>query len=324
MKNYPWRVLLLLLVLSLCPSRSFAAPQRIAVLFPQAVLPLLQLGLEERLVAIPDAKLGVHTAAGNWYLQIAPRLAELPDIGFPGRPNMETLISLTPDLVVSLAENQDLTRKIEQAGLHVLPLRAGFARPEEWLDELERMGRVLGCQETVAVLLTECRAALAQVDAALKGILDKDRPRVACIGRFAGEWYAGNDRTRFIDGLLERCGAIPYRQAPGAGRLNREELLAFSPRILLCLSPVTELAKEAWWKELPAVRDGRVHDVPTPAEKGLLLSRLSPSFLAPGLKWLLALLHPGRGNAADAEEEYRRWLLRWFPRLAGNPEKDER
>jgi len=134
-----------------------AAPQRILSLVPSATEILLALGVEDLLV-------------GRTEYDFDPRIASLPSVGGGLEPSLETIIALTPDLVIHFRSASDLgtPRVLDSAQIPRLVVRPDNIR------DIRRITAILG------------RSVDRRVEAAglIVGI-DRELAEVAEIVRFA-------------------------------------------------------------------------------------------------------------------------------------------
>src|SRR6266545_873508 len=122
---------------------TFAAPpRRIVSLNPGHTETVFALGAGDRLVAVDS--FANYPAEAEL---IQPRLETFPTV------SVETVVSLKPDLVLSLVERDDVLNQIRQQGIPVMKLL-----PRDFdatTREIAMLGQVLGAPERGAALATE-------------------------------------------------------------------------------------------------------------------------------------------------------------------------
>jgi iron complex transport system substrate-binding protein len=248
-------------------------PTRIVSLSPASTEILFALGAGRRLVGrtrwdtFPESALAV------------------PDLGDGIRPNVEAILTARPDLVVIYAsdENREAARALRAARIPVVALRldriADFARTTRLLGTLvggdSRAQRVV---DTVSRTLAKVAETTRSLDHPTAFLPAYQQPLLA-IG-------AGS----FLSELVEVAGGrnvFGDLTAPSP-QVSFEEVLRRNPDVVM-LSPsaAAELRAQARWRQLPAVRQGRVLIMDT-----LLIARPGPR-LGEAATSLARLLHPG-------------------------------
>ena len=227
--------------------------------------------------------------------------------------DVEALCSARPDLIVTqeLCDVCAIDTAAVTAVLRALPFRPQILslHPhtlEEVLEDLRRIGEATGRLAEAQRLLASLRDRLERVRSL---VADAGRLRVFCVEWLAPPMASGHwvpEQVAWAGGVevLGRAGAPSRYVSP-------EEILDAQPEALVlmpCGFPVERTRRELslltaqpWWKELAAVRAGRVHLVDGPA----YFNRSGPR-LVDGIELLASLLHPkrcvalspGRGSAA--------------------------
>src|SRR5438874_10694241 len=139
-----------------------ATPRRIVSLNPGLTEITFAVGAGNRLVAVdtfsdfpPEAK------------AIQPRLVTYPS------PSIETIVSLKPDVVLSLAERDDDVVQIRRQGIPVLKLL-----PRDFdaaVGTINMLGRLFGNAQVADGIATDM---LARRDAVVAAVADAERPHV--------------------------------------------------------------------------------------------------------------------------------------------------
>jgi iron complex transport system substrate-binding protein len=258
-----------------------ATPHRLLSLAPN---------LTELVYAAGAGKYLVGVVAYSDYPAAARRL---PLIGDAFRLDFERVMALRPDLVLAWGsgtprENVDRLREL---GLRVEPLSV------DHLDEiplaLEKIGDWAGTAAVARPEAARFRAALAE----RRQSLSKHRgipPRVFIqIGR--NPYYTVNDR-HLIGEVVALCGGRNVfgglsQLAPVVGE---EDIVATRPEVILILDDGRDggASAKAWqrWRQLPAVRAGRVYTVDSNT-----LARATPRVLV-GIATVCARLQGNGGG----------------------------
>jgi iron complex transport system substrate-binding protein len=275
------------------PRRVFAAGAPAAVLMA-ALAPERLLGWPMR---VPDAALA----------QLPPILARLPFVGrLAGRGStvgLEKLLALQPDLVLDAGDFDATYRSsAEQVWKQTgIPFELVAGRITEHPAQLRHVARLLDVQPRGELLANAADAQLALVARVLRKVPVSARPSIY-YGRGSDgleSGLAGSINTE----LIEFCGGRNVVAAAGAGGLARvspEQLLAWDPDVILTQDPgfAAGAKQDPRWKNLRAVRSGRLHCAPS-LPFGWLDAPPGINRLL-GISWLLARLHPAADPALAA------------------------
>jgi iron complex transport system substrate-binding protein len=193
-----------------------------------------------------------------------PALAGLPSVGNALTPSVEWLAARRPDLVIAWpdAQSRDVVRRLGDVGIPV------YASRVESVAEVRSMIRRLG------VLLGRTAAA-DSLDGAISAELDQVRRLVAGRPERSVLYLLNADPPMaagpgtYVDELIRLAGGrnifADLRQL--WPQVALEEIIARQPDVIIRPSerapgdPLAGLAGRSGWRELNAVRAGRVHAV---------------------------------------------------------------
>lgn len=222
------------------------AAERIVSLNPSLTAILIALGAEQALVGVDE-----YSALQQ------PAVASLPTVGGLFNPNLETLVSLSPDLVVLVpsVEQRDLRRHLER--LEIPRIELNPRSFEEVLESIEILGAAVDKRPAARQRIAEIRRARAEVEARSAG--RPKEPTILVISR--DPLFIVGGQT-FINEMLTAVGAdnLGAVFASAYPRVDLEWLIAEAPQVLLDASADPEPAAEYWsrYPSLPAVAAGRV------------------------------------------------------------------
>jgi ABC-type Fe3+-hydroxamate transport system substrate-binding protein len=221
-----------------------APRSRIVSLIPATTEILFALGAGPRVVG--------RTRWDGW----PPEVAHVPDLGDGIRPSIETIIRAQPDLVLLYAsgDNRDAARALRAAGIAVISLRI------DSIAEFERatllIGEVVGEAARARTVVDSVRATLERVRRATSGL---PRPTVFMLAWETPLMTIG--AGSFLTELVEIAGG---RNAFGdldgpSPQVSFEEVVRRDPQFILGRPETAgKLSANARWRQLPAVRQGRV------------------------------------------------------------------
>lgn len=264
----------------IAPHNSPTTPKRIVSLAPNLTEILFALALDEKIVAVSNDS------------DYPPQTAKKKNIGTFWQPDTEAIIAAKPDLVVTLSFEQQtaVAENLKKLGYHTLSLK--IERIDELFLAIEKIGEATGHKERADELIKNIKTQLTN----LKSRLDStNKPKVLWVVQSEPLRVAG--RNTFINEFIELAGgqnAIgpTIQQYPPIGA---EELLACRAQIIIHSAMATttidhqQNAAEMFWKKwpsLPAVKNNRIHVVPSDT-----VLRLGPR-LGRGIELIARCLHP--------------------------------
>ncbi len=227
------------------PTSIGAGSPRLISLNPSLTAIVVALGRADTLVGIDD-----------YSARVLPELADRPKVGGLFDPSLEAVVSLRPDrvLVVAGIDQKTHAERLERLGLKVELYQN--ERLDQVLENIERLGRLLGREEIAAERITAIRDTRSAVARATRGHAEPGA--VAIIDR--SPLYLVGGET-FLDEMLVAVGARNLGAALAAGypRSSTEWLIDARPELLLDMTPGATSAAEFWarWPSLPAVAAGR-------------------------------------------------------------------
>ena len=201
--------------------------------------------------------------------EFPPEVQSLPKVGALLDPDVERILALRPDLVISYGSQTDLQRQLERSRVPVFSYRHGGI--PAIFDALERLGPAVGRAADADRLIADIRRDLDRLRAAVRG---RTRPRTLLIferdpGALRGIYVSGG--RGFLHEMLDIAGGINVfadvdREAV---QPSSETLLARAPDVIIEVRATGLLtAAEASGEErrvwaslasIPAVRNNRIH-----------------------------------------------------------------
>jgi iron complex transport system substrate-binding protein len=250
---------LVILALLSAPRAAAAAPERILSLSPAATEIIFCLGFGDKVIGVTE------------YCTWPPEALAKPNVGDMMFLNMETLISMAPDLVLLSNMNEHLRAQVESLGFRtVVVYQDDF---DQICDSMLEVGAACGVEELARQKIAELRDSVREISERAKLARAGKKTRVLLVvGRdmddesFKRVHAAG--RKSFYQNLLEEAGAenamgqeVPYVI------LSKEGLVRVNPEMIIELvgehgmANVTTPKIFAQWEkitEMKAVREGRV------------------------------------------------------------------
>jgi iron complex transport system substrate-binding protein len=256
-----------------------AGPQRIVCLTEEPTEVLYALGEERRIVGI------------SGFTVRPPRARkEKPKVSAFTSAKIEAILALKPDFVVGFSDIQaDIARDLVRAGVEVWI--ANHRSVEGIFDYIVRLGALVGAADAAAAYAAKARAHIADVERAAAAL--PRRPRV-----YFEEWddppITG---IRWVAELIRIAGGDDVFPERAAMPLARDRILA-DPLDVVRRAPDIVLgswcgkrfrpehvAARPGWADVPAVRDGELHEIKSP-----LILQPGPAALFDGLDAMHAII----------------------------------
>lgn len=256
-------------------------PKRIMTLTPGNTEILFALGAEDRIVAV-DQWSDVPPAA-----KAKPRVA-------PFSPNLEQVVSFSPDLILSTYGGAEPLLPLERQGIKVMIFAPRTL--EGIYRSILLIGRIVDAEARADGLVRAMRQRVAAVVAKVR---DAPRPKVfiELDGSDPGRPFTAGPGS-FIDLLVQFAGGanVAARSRTAWPQFSLEELIRADPDLILlsdALAPMNPqtpelVARRPGWSHLRAVRRGTIFPIDSD-----LISRPGPRIVE-GLELLARLLHPDR------------------------------
>jgi iron complex transport system substrate-binding protein len=251
-------------------------PARIVSLAPSITEMLFALGLGEQIVGV------------TFFCNYPPEAQAKPKVGY-SQPNLETIVTLRPDLVLAPSEYAptDVLSKLEQLKIPTFVLVPRTI--EDIASHVHTLGRMLARTGPADQLATNLRRRIGAVKAKVQG---HPRPRLLYV--LNSEPLITVGPGSYIHQMIELAGGTNVAEHATAPypRLTTEVVLQADPEIILfpvgSAEGIPESEQQLWrrWPTVTAVKRGRLHRIDSD-----LVNRPGPRAVD-GLERLAQLLHP--------------------------------
>lgn len=227
----------------------------------------------------------------------------VPSVGSGVDINMEALLRLRPDLVVTWTFRPENVRFMEGKGLAVIAVYPDSIG--ELYDVMRLHGRLFAREERAREVITAMEVVFRLVRERTAGMPEKERRKVLWLGSrqnsVAGGLGMTNEMIRLIGGA-NPAASMRQRNAD----VSMERIVAWNPDVVFIWGNATydarDIVAHPQWRSVAAVRHGRVYKAPE-------WSTWSPR-LAPVVLWMAMQAYPERFRdvhfAAEADRFSRR------------------
>jgi iron complex transport system substrate-binding protein len=185
--------LLVLVLVSCAPAKKVTSgsPQRIISVVPSVTEMLFAFGLADKVIGVGD------------YDEFPPEVKTKPRVGGLINPNIEKIIDMHPDIVITYGSQQVLTERLQSLGIRMFPFVHGNV--EQTLQFMLSLGKVVGTEERAQQVVRQIRAALDE----LRTHAPPVRPKVLIVhdrgAGTLGSFYSVGSRA-FQHDLIEIAG----------------------------------------------------------------------------------------------------------------------
>ena len=256
-------------------------PERIVSLLPSLTEMIFAVGAGDQVVGVTNL------------CTYPPEAASRTKVGgyVPSSMSLERVVSLRPDLVIASGDiQQPVVEELRRLGVRVETVLARDVAGV--IDGVRRVGVLVGHEQDANALASRLRREIDELRQRFAGIADEGKPRV-----FYEVWHeplmtAG--QRSFISELIELAGgrSLFHEVDREYFQVSFEEVVRRRPEVILgaeiegAMGNLASLAELPGWRELPAVRDGRVFAV-----DGDIVSRPGPR-VTEALRLIARRLHP--------------------------------
>jgi len=231
-------------------------PKRIISTSPSITEILFALGLQDRIVAVTN------------FCTYPKEACLLPSIGGVLNPDIETIVSLTPDLIIHQSDSAKMEKNIKSLGIPTFSIKVRTI--SDIFESINRLGKKLNCQENAKKLLLLLKD---KINGFKKRLLGRSPKKVLLLlgdsSDPARDLYAVGPGT-FLNELLVLSGGINILQNSNAQypKLSKEFIIEQSPEIIIEAGPKSNLPQKEidyrveQWDRFPtiqAVKDKRIH-----------------------------------------------------------------
>jgi iron complex transport system substrate-binding protein len=194
-------------------------PQRIVSLSPSNTEILFALGLGDRVVGVSD------------YSNYPPEAATKQSVGAYNNPDIETIVSLEPDLVLANTGQADsIYQELENKGLTVVAIIPKNVK--EVLESITLIGKITGQDQEAAALVSNLQQRIDAITNQTSKLTEAEKPRVCYIIWHDPIWTTGNGT--FEDSLIQMAGGVNIAHDLNSYvDINLETVIDANPQIMI-------------------------------------------------------------------------------------------
>jgi iron complex transport system substrate-binding protein len=255
-----------------------AQVERIVSLAPSNTEILFALGLGDKVVGVTN------------FCDYPEEAASVEKVGDAMAMNVEKIVSLTPDLVVTISGGDEVVAKLEEADIAVVVLQPTDL--DTIYETIDVIGRAAGADEAAQALVASMRQRVDAVAAKVKEAGESPKVFYELDGTDAAKpWTAGPGSWH--DQFIQLVGGENVAGSTDMAwvQLSAEEIIAQDPAIIVlgdaAYGMTAEMvAERPGWDVISAVGNGAIFPI-----DDNLISRPGPRVVE-GIEALAAIIHP--------------------------------
>jgi len=253
-----------------------APPQRIVSLVPSMTEVLYAIGAQDLLIGVTD------------FCDYPPEARRKPHVGDMLSPNLETLVTLKPDLVVATrsGNREETFDQLKRLGIPIYLVDP--VTVDDVLRLVSDLGDLTGHRERAVLVDRDLERRIAAVQDRVKG---RPQPRVLYV--LWPEPLIVPGRGALVSELIALAGgaSVTADQGQGYPRMSLEAAVGRAPEVIVLArhgSRIGSAGREQWLRleSMPAIRSGRLY-----MADGDLMHRYGPRLVV-GLEKLARMIHP--------------------------------
>ena len=281
--------------------------------WPSSTQVMITLGAADKLAGVMGA---IQSPSFSWMTTIAPQIKELPSVTDEnGTVNVEEMLKLDPDLVVTSSEEDAATYR--NAGLNAACMM--FNNYDGLRESVTALGEMLGKDETDAAkkYVEYLNGNISEVENTLKDLKDSDKPVVHYMDGQQGESIymtagPGSIMSEWIDiagGKISTDGIVEGMSQ----EITAEQLLDIDPDIILVggsnqAKVYKSLMADETMQNLSAVKSGQVYRI----SQGTFQWDRFSSESALQVLWAAKTIHPEQFKDLDMAQETKDFYKEYF------------
>ena len=277
---------------------------RYVVLFPQTLPFFYIIHAQNGLVGYPGfgVKKNPYFSQGL-ILKVDPYLRQrCIDVGYPGMPNIETIVSLKPDFVVNMYAMKKTNHMLEKMGIPVIGLTGFFGTLSDFLKNIEILGRATFHYIDALKFINFYKEKIIFVKSETCDL--KKKLRVLYLsyqGPFGKRLTAGGKFNTLTHDIIEIAGGIDVAGDVSHkslfGQISVEDVLRWNPDVIIvgCKNGKRKILSNKKIRFINAVRYKKIYEVPMDGDTNSS-TWYSPEKSVLGLLWTAKILYPSRFN----------------------------
>lgn len=200
----------------------------------------------------------------DFQIMVLPKIPEMDTIG-RGRPDMEKLAALNPDLFIHTVGDKDNVAAVEALDIPMIQIDPETV--EKTLEAYTIIGKAIGDEDRAEMLNDYYQNIVDRAEAIVADTPEEERPTFVIIGEEPG--MVADGKMMQSEMIVNGGGINMASQTEGDGFwpvAGTEQIFAWDPDVLLISQTAGYTAEsiinDPAWAELKAVKNGAVYQIP--------------------------------------------------------------
>lgn len=237
-----------------------------------------------------------------------PTLAALPSAGCKTNVNLEQLLALKPDLVISDKNYEKVNEDIKRAGIPLLVVDVEI--PENLIKSYEMIGNITGKDKETADFISYYNEKTDIIKKDATGIADADKKAVY-FGQREPLSTLGDDYYEAQVASLVGGKNVAEGLSGGDNKVTIDQVYTWNPDVVILLpynsKSISDLLVDPAWQSLPAIQKKQVFRMP----KYLMSWELPVPETILGSMWLQSTLYPDK-TSFKMEDEIKEFYKKFY------------
>jgi iron complex transport system substrate-binding protein len=239
-----------------------AVPDRIVVIAPSVTPILFEIGVGNKIVGLTDYDASPYDFS-TWFAA-----GNMTCVGGFSTPNLETIISLQPDVIFTTDINSAMLPNMRDLGLNVIVV--GPQSIDEIYQTIKLLGKATGAENSADALVQRLTNQINNVVSTINAAGITQKPTVYCEiwCSTAGLMTVGS--TSWIDDVITKAGGINLfsTSAEQYPTTSLEVIITNNPNVILLSTDmggapsygsVNTVKNRPGWNTINAVKDNRIY-----------------------------------------------------------------
>ncbi len=255
-------------------------PERIVSLAPSTTEILAALGVEDEIVGRTE------------YCNYPESIEDVEEVGDTSNPNLEAIISLDPDLVVSsIYVSEEIVNKLRELGIPVVFFneQEGF---EGTYTVITSIGELVGESEKAAEIVANMKETVKDTTEKVNALNKVEKPKIYYMVGYGEQDFTAGGGT-FIGQIINLAGGENIAQSLDSWLISKEQIANNPPDMIIMptnTASLKDLQNAEFYKDLKAVKEGQVYEI-----DGDMISRQGPR-IAEALVEMAEIINPELAN----------------------------
>lgn len=275
------------------------------------------MGGADKIIAVPPQKYS------SLLLKMFPSLQDVPDVGSFNNLNMESILTLEPDIAINSITATKGNPNLEQNGVPTVQLLTGLATMSTILSEFRMIGDLFHNPSKADEVISYWNDTVELINDRVSKIPETERKRVYYM---LGEPLHTNGKEWWGHSFITTAGGINVADEIGIGRdIDAELLSTWDPDVIIVSSNEgkyisdEEIKGNPQFSELKALKTEEIYHIPV---GGFWWDRPSPESPL-GFLWLAKTLYPEKFADIDLKSETKNFFSTFYEYDLSDEEIDQ-